>query len=150
MGQSGGPMMGRHAGAMMKDRGMMGGCPMMRMMGRGMMDHAMMHSVPMMEGRLAYIKADLGVTDAQASAWEAYASAVRAQHTAMQSMHDDMMKTIGSGSALDRMDMRIKAMEAMVESLKALKPATTALYAVLTDAQKEEANQLLGGACGMM
>ena len=30
-------------------------------------------------------------------------------------------------------------MEAMVESLKALKPATTALYAVLTDAQKEKA-----------
>jgi LTXXQ motif family protein len=118
-------------------------------MGRGM-HGMMMSSVPMMEGRLAYMKADLGITDAQASAWEAYATAVRAQQTAMQSMHDDMMKTMGSGSALDRMDIRIKAMETMVDSLKALKPATTALYAVLTDAQKEKANQLLGGACGMM
>ncbi len=154
MGQSGGSpggMMGQSGGMMGNMRGMMGGCSMMGggMMGRGM-HGMMMSSVPMMEGRLAYMKADLGITDAQASAWEAYAAAVRAQQTAMQSMHDDMMKTMGSGSALDRMDMRIKAMESMVESLKTLKPATTALYAVLSDAQKEKANQLLGGACGMM
>jgi hypothetical protein len=150
MGQSGG-MMGNMRGMMGDKGGMMGGCSMMGggMMGRGM-HGMMMSSVPMMEGRLAYMKADLGITDAQASAWEAYAAAVRAQQTAMQSMHDDMMKTMGSGSALDRMDMRIKAMESMVESLKTLKPATTALYAVLSDAQKEKANQLLGGACGMM
>jgi hypothetical protein len=154
MGQSGGSpggMMGQSGGMMGNMRGMMGGCSMMGggMMGRGM-HGMMMSSVPMMEGRLAYMKADLGITDAQASAWEAYAAAVRAQQTAMQSMHDEMMKTMGSGSALDRMDMRIKAMESMVESLKTLKPATTALYAVLSDAQKEKANQLLGGACGMM
>lgn len=160
MGQgTGGPvggMMGQTPGSsrggMMGDGkgGMMGGCSMMGgMMGRGM-HGMMMSSVPMMEGRLAYLKADLGITDAQASAWEAYATAVRAQHTAMESMHDDMMNAMGSGSALDRMDVRIKAMEAMVDSLKALKPATTALYAVLTDEQKKEANQLLGGACGMM
>jgi hypothetical protein len=59
-----------------------------------------------------------------------------------------MTKTMGSGSALDRMDTRINAMEATIESLKALKPATTALYAVLTDAQKAEA--FLDGACRMM
>jgi phage shock protein A len=42
---------------------------------------------------------------------------------------DRMAKTMGSGSALDRMETRINAMEAMIESLKALKPATTAVYA---------------------
>jgi hypothetical protein len=40
-------------------------------------------------------------------------------------------------------------MESMVESLEALKPATEALYAVLSDEQRKEADQLLGG-CGMM
>ena len=61
------------------------GCPMMGDMGfrRGMkqgMGHgAIMHSVPMMEGRLAYIKADLEITDAQLAAWNAYADAVRAR-----------------------------------------------------------------------
>ncbi|MGI8724774.1 MAG: Spy/CpxP family protein refolding chaperone [Methyloceanibacter sp.] len=51
---------------------------------------------------------------------------------------------------MERMDARIKAMESKVESLKALKPATEALYAVLTDAQKEKADQVLGGACPLM
>ena len=41
-------------------------------------------------------------------------------------------------------------MESMVESLKALKPSTEAVYAVLTDEQKKKADQLLGGGCGMM
>ncbi len=150
MDQGAGGMMANTRGMMGHDKGgMMGRCSMMGGMGGGM-HGMMMSSVPMMEGRLAYLKADLGITDDQASAWEGYATAVRAQHTAMESMHDDMTKTMGSGSALDRMDTRIKAMEAMVENLKALKPTTTALYAVLTDAQKDKANQLLGGACGMM
>jgi hypothetical protein len=160
MGQGG--MMGR-GGMMGQDMGgqdmgdMMSGCPMMGdMMGsgrRGMMKgmgHGMMHSVPMMEARLAYIKADLEITEAQMPAWDAYADAVRARHTAMESMHADMMKAKESGSALERMDARIKAMESMVGSLKALKPSTEALYAVLTDEQKKTADQLLGGRCRMM
>jgi hypothetical protein len=40
----------------------------------------------------------------------------------------------------------IKSMEAMVES--SLKPATEALYAVLTDELEAKADQLLG--CGML
>lgn len=153
MGQGGmtgqGGMMGGMRSMMGDDKGgMMGGCAMMGGMGHGMRG-MMMTSMPMTEAKLAYMKAELGITDAQASAWEDYAKAVRAQQAAMESMHGDMMKAMG-GSALDRMDARIKAMEIMVDNLKALKPATTALYAVLTDAQKEKANQLLGGACGMM
>jgi hypothetical protein len=54
-----------------------------------------------------------------------------------------------SGNALDRMDARIKALQAKADSLKALKPAMEALYAALTDLQKKEADQLLGGGCGM-
>jgi len=104
----------------------------------------------MMEARLAYIKADLEITEAQMAAWDAYADAVRARHTTMESVHEDMMKAKESGSALARMDGRIKAMESMVDSLKAMKPATEALYAVLTDEQKKKADQLLGGRCGMM
>jgi formylmethanofuran:tetrahydromethanopterin formyltransferase len=128
---------------------MMSGCPMMGMMHHGMMDHAMMHSVPMMEGRLAYIKADLGITEAQASAWNAYADAVRAHHAAMENAFADLMKTKQSGGAVERLDARIKAAEAKLDSLKALKAPTEALYAALTDEQKAKADQLLGAACGM-
>ena len=48
------------------------------------------------------------------------------------------------------MDARIQATQAKLDSLKALKPATEALYKVLTDEQKKKADQLLGGACRMM
>ncbi len=150
MSQSG--MMGQGAGTVgpgMMGPAMMGGCGMIGGMGHGGMRGMMMTSMPMTEAKLAYMKADLGITDAQASAWEDYARAVRTQYSAMDAMRGDMMKAMG-GSALDRMDARIKALETVVDNLKALKPATTALYAVLTDAQKEKANQLLGGACGMM
>jgi LTXXQ motif family protein len=160
MGQGAGPMMGPGAGAMMgpdimsgcRTMGgmmgpgmggmmgmMMGGGPMMGMMGAG----------PMMEARLAYQKAELGITDAQTAAWDNYVVAFRARGAAMQSMHADMMQIMQTGNAMARLDAHINAMEAMVDSLKALKPATEALYAVLSDEQKAKADQLLGG-CGMM
>ena len=166
MGQGQGGMMGQGQGGMMGRGGMMdqdmggqdmSGCPMMgdmmgfrRGMKQGMGQGAMMHSVPMMEGRLAYIKADLEITDAQMAAWDAYADSVRARHATMEGMPAEMMKAKESGSALQRLDARIKAMESKVEGLKALKPVTEGLYAVLSDEQKKKADQLLGGGCGMM
>ena len=156
MGEGGG-MMGHRQGGMMDEDGKSDGCPMIGdMIGSGRhstgkgMRHGMMHSVPMMEARLAYIKADLEITDAQTAAWDAYANAVRARHTTMESMHADMMEAKDSGSALARLDARIEAMQSMVDGLKTLKPATEALYAALTDEQKKKADQLLGGRCGMM
>jgi hypothetical protein len=136
----------------------MSGCPMMgdmmgfgrRGMKQGMGHGAMMHSVPMMEGRLAYIKADLEIADAQMAAWDAYAAAVRARHATMEGMRAEMMKAKESGSALQRLDARIKAMESKLDSLTAIKPVTEALFAVLSDEQKKKADQLLGGGCGMM
>jgi len=158
MGQGQGGMMDR--GDMMdQDMGGqdMSGCPMMgdmmgfrRGMKQGMGQGAMMHSVPMMEGRLAYIKADLEITDAQMAAWDAYANAVRARHATMEGRRAEMMKAKESGSALQRLDARIKALESKLDSLKALKPVTEGLYAVLSDEQKKKADQLLGGGCGMM
>ena len=154
MGQGG--MMGQDmAGQSMGDTS---GCPIMGdMMGsgrrgtmKGMGHGMMMHSLPMMEGRLAYIKAALEITETQMPTWDAYVDAVRERHTTMESVHADMMKAKEGGRAVERMGARIKAMESMVGSLKALRPSTEALYAVLTEEQKRKADQLLGGRCGMM
>jgi hypothetical protein len=138
---------------MMGPGGMMDGCPMMGgMMGRkGMkgMGGMTMHSVPMMEARLAYTKADLEITEAQIRRWDAYAEAVRAWHEKMAALHADKMKAKG-GTALDRMDARIKSMGTMLDALKAMKGPAEALYDVLTDEQKKKADKLLGGRCGMM
>ena len=144
MGQG---MMG-HMGMGMMGQGNMGmmGPGMQGMMGPGMM----MDFGPMIEGRLAYMKAELGVTEAQTATWDGYVSAVKARGTTMQDMHTAMVQAMQAGSALDRLDARTKAMESMVESLKALRPVTEALYKVLSDDQKKKADLLLGMGCCMM
>jgi hypothetical protein len=146
-------------------RGMMGGgCPMMGMMGHGMMGRGgwgeggwgggMMGRQPrmgaMVEGRLAYLKGELDIMDAQTKAWDAYAAAVKGRVELIQGMHDNMVNTMQKGTATERMDARIAGMEAMLDSLKAMKPATDGLYAVLTDEQKKVADELIGADCGAM
>ena len=141
--------------------GMMGGgCPtmsMMGMMGQGMMGGqatmgrgAMMGSPArmdaMVDGRLAYLKGELNISDAQIDAWNGYAEAVKGRVDVMQQMRQGMQQ----GSAPERMDARVKGMEAMVDALKAAKPATEKLYAVLDDEQKKMADQLIGMDCGAM
>ncbi len=130
--------------------GMMGGgCPMMGMMGRGMRGrHG--HMGAMAEGRLAYLKAQLKITDVQNSAWGDYADAVKARVAVMQGMRESMMEAMQKGDATARMDARIKGMEAMLDAMKAVKPATEKLYAALDNDQKKIADELIGMHCGAM
>lgn len=152
-------------GAMM---GMMGGgCPMIGMMGQGMMGPGMMGPgmwgpwgpgmtgrQPKMEaivaGRLAYLKGELNITEAQTEAWKGYAEVVGARVDLMQGMWQSMLGAMQQGTAIERADARIASMESMLEAMKALKPATEKLYAVLTDEQKKVADQLIGVDCGAM
>ena len=139
---------------------MMGGdCPTMGMMGHGMRHggkgrrHWMGQRGrmgAMAEGRLAYLKSALDITDAQETAWQDYADAVKLRVGAMQSMHAGMMSAMQDGGAVERMEARISGMEAMVEAMKAVKPATEALYGVLSDDQKTKADELIGLGCGGM
>ena len=151
-------------------RGMMGGsCPMMSMMGRDMMgkrqmDSGMMRGErmgpgvrqgrarmgAMAEGRLAYLKSELKITDAQEAAWTGYADAVKGRVAVMQGMRPNMMEAMQKGNATKRMDARIKGMEAMIAAMKAIKPATETLYAALTAEQKKVADELIGMDCGAM
>lgn len=144
-------------------RMMGGGCPTIGLMGhhghmgqggggvggwfRGMMGRQP-NMGAMVEGRTAYLKGELKIEAEQQPAWGAYASAVAARMELMRGMHESMSKTMQTGTAIERMDVRITGMEAMVESMKAMKPATEGLYAVLNDEQKTVADELIGGDCG--
>jgi hypothetical protein len=61
-----------------------------------------------------------------------------------------MMGAMQKGSAIERIDARISGMEAMLEAMKAVKPATVKLYEVLTTEQKNIADDLIGIDCGAM
>lgn len=120
-------------------------------MGYGMMGAGMMMGYgPAVDGQLAYVKAELGITDAQAQAWDGYVKAVKDRATTMQGMHASMMQAMQGGTALDRMETHIQAMQAMLDSMKAIVPVTETLYKSLTDEQKKKADLLLGAGCCML
>ena len=100
--------------------------------------------------RLAHLKTELKITDGQADVWKAYVDAIKARVTVMQGLRTTMMDAMDKGGAVDRMDIRIKSMEAMVESMKAVRPATEKLYAALTAEQRKAADQLIGIDCDGM
>ena len=124
---------------------MMGGPGHMGMM--GMADH--------IEGRIAFLREELKITEAQMPQWNTFADALRANARQMKEMSTTMMGggMMGQGhasvSALDRLDHMEKMMSAMVEAVKGTKAALAPLYAVLTDEQKKVADQLIHGPMGM-
>ncbi len=55
-----------------------------------------------------------------------------------------------SGSPIEHMQAHIAMMQARLDALKALQPATEALYKALTPDQQKKADRLLGMGGGMM
>jgi hypothetical protein len=129
------------------------GGPMMGMMGRGGMMSMMMGD--RIEGRIAFLKAELKITDVQMPQWNAFADTLRANVQRMREMRTTMMQggMMSQGgaaiSAPDRLDRMEKMMTAMTETLRTTKASLTALYAVLTDDQKKTGDQLIHGPMGM-
>ncbi len=148
-GDTGGGMMGSgKAGDMMGKGGMMGmmgaNCPMMGMMMGGGGDMPM-HGA----GRVAFLKAELAITDAQAKVWDSYADTLKMNMQSMQDMHKMMAAKTGKTS-VERLDTRITAMEGRLQALKDIKPKLVALYDTLSDDQKKKADELLTGMGCMM
>lgn len=104
------------------------------------------------EGRLAYIKAELKITEAQADLWNTYATAARNNANAMRA-HCTTMMSRGSGSAAtlpDRLDQHEQLMAAQLDAVRTMDKVLKPLYAGLTDSQKKIADQLFWGPMGMM
>jgi LTXXQ motif family protein len=135
---SGGSMMG--AGSM----------PMMGVMrtmtgeqGMGGM-HMMAAMTGHVEGRLAFLKTELKITDAQMPLWNTFALAVRDKAKAMEQMiQGGMTGTSQSASLPEKLAMRKKMM-------RKLNTAVEPLYAALSDEQKKTAEEIMLTALGMM
>jgi len=110
-------------------------------MGGGMMGQRDLRAE--VEGRLAYVKTALGITDNEAAAWKAYEDAARANVQSMQSAREAMVAAIQSGTGVERLQKRIALMQTRLDALKALQPATEALYKALTPEQQKKADTLL-------
>jgi hypothetical protein len=141
-----GSMPGASGGMPMMGGQQMGGMPMM-----GMMQMMMGGMAGHVEGRIAFLKTELKITDAQEPLWNAVADVMRASAkdmAAMKPMMQSMMQP--SGTLPEKLAAHEKAMTAHLEALRKLKAAVEPLYAALSADQKKTADQLMLGPMGIM
>jgi hypothetical protein len=119
----------------------------MRMMGPGMMGMGMIERV---EGRIAFLRAELKITDAQTNAWNAFADALRVNAQKLAAIRPAMMPTSETQQTLtERLDAQERWLTARLEGLRSTKAAFTPVYAALSDEQKKTATELLGPHLGL-
>ena len=148
--QSGtGGMMG---GGMMKNMG--GKMPMMDMMqtmgmmrpGGGGMGLA---TIDRVEGRIAFLRTELKITDAQNAAWNAFADALRANAKSLGEVRTSIAGASQQG-LVERFALQEKWLAARLDGTRAIKTALTNLVGTLSDEQKKAADELLAPHMGMM
>lgn len=124
------------------------------MMGPGMMSMmGQMMAPERIEGRIAFLKTELKITDAQQPLWNAVAEALRANARAIAGMQGMMMPARGAAPQTlpQRIEDRERILAARLDALRQLKAALQPLYAALDDTQKRTADQLLmPGPMGLM
>lgn len=135
--------------------------------------HARMHGerADRIEGRIAFLKAELKITPAQQGKWDDYEKVLRAQSAERKAQFEkisaerqakraefqqraEAAKAQGQTaqrperkqlSAVEKMEMRQKMMKAHLENQEKVLDAFKPLYASLSDDQKKTADDLFGG-----
>lgn len=126
--------------------GMMGGYGP----GSGMMDWMFGYGddsarIDYIDGRLAFVKAELKITPAQTPLWDKFAEAVRANAKTISERRMPLFdQSYWTEPLPQRLDQQEKAMAAHLDALRQTSAAIKPLYAALGDAQKKTADTLLG------
>ena len=123
-----------------------GGMPMLRMTGQGDMLMMAKH----IEGRLAFLKTELKITDAQLPLWNAFAQAMRDDASTIQAMPHPMMEMNKAATLPDKLAARQTILTARLEAVRKLKAAADPLYAALNPDQKKTADEIMLGPMGMI
>jgi hypothetical protein len=135
--------------------GMAGMADMMRMMqsmhatmmGPGRTGMGMIERV---EGRIAFLRAELKITDAQTSAWNAFADALRANAQKLTAARPAMMPAAGGQQTLtERLDAQERWLTARLEGQRSIKAAFTPLFGTFSEEQKKTATEILGPHLGL-
>lgn len=141
MGQGGSSMMGP---------GMMG-TPMCGpgMVGMGTIEH--------IEGWLAFLRAELKITDAQTKVWDQFADAMRTNAKTLGGVGNTMMPQMRSDkkqaptpTLSDRLDAQERWLTARLQGVSAMKVTYAHLSETFSDDQKKAADELLAPRLGLM
>ena len=104
-----------------------------------------------LDGRLAFLKAELKIKPAQEGVWSDFASAMRKSTTILaearpEQPKDGKFEPPPLPARLDRAEQRLQA---RLDALKAIKSPAKKLYDSLDDTQKKSADELFHGPMGM-
>jgi gamma-glutamyl phosphate reductase len=126
---------------MMGQRGAEPGCAGMSM---ATIDHV--------EGRIAFLRTELKITDAQTTAWNAFADALRANAKSLGEVRASMMprQNAAQQSLVDRLALQEKWLAARLEGTRAIKSALANLVSTLSDEQNKTGDELLAPHMGML
>jgi hypothetical protein len=102
------------------------------------------------EGRLAFIKTELKITEPQTAAWNELAEAVR---TSVK-RHNERIEAFltgktKTGTLPERLDAQEQFLSVRLDEIKQIKGSLNKLYAVLSDDQKKEADNIVLPVVGM-
>jgi hypothetical protein len=106
---------------------------------RGMMGMMSFGQVEHVEGRIAFLKAELKITEAQQKLFDALAAALRENAKQMNALTADITpETMAEWNTEKRLAWKEKALSAWLEVVKRTRAAVGPLYAALNDEQKAE------------
>ncbi|MGE0733915.1 MAG: Spy/CpxP family protein refolding chaperone [Alphaproteobacteria bacterium] len=129
---------------MMGDRNMMSRMMMMGHMGPRHAHMGMGDGIKHVEGNIAFLKAELKITDAQQKPWDQFADAMRANAKQINEMHGAMMQNMGKPMSMAaRLEQQEKMLSVRLDAVKRTRAALTGLVAVLNDDQKKMFDELM-------
>ncbi|GGG30012.1 hypothetical protein GCM10010964_17420 [Caldovatus sediminis] len=133
--------------------GRMMGMPRGGAMGPGMMmGPGAMRPFERVEGRLAYYRAELGITEAQMPQWNAFAEALRAAAGRLRQAHAEAMRAAADrpGTVPEQLARRIALLSSLLETTRSVAEAARPLYEALSEEQKRTADALMAEHLRMM
>ncbi len=145
-GMMGQGMMGGQQGMMDHHRMMMG-----MMGGGGMMGMAMSGMTDRVEGRIAFLRAELKIAANQTEAWNRFADALRASAKKLSELRAAAPKAGDSPATLEqKLDRQVQMLAARTDGARAVSAGYAGLAKVLTDEQKKLAEELIPPHAGLM
>ena len=120
----------------------------------GMMGYGADSMVDRIDGRLAFLKTELKITEAQTTAWNDLATVIRQTSETHNAMMRTMMQEVQDGSFFkkplpERLQYQETHLEARLEQVKRIEESVGKLYAVLDEPQKKAADEIVLPMMGM-
>ncbi len=112
--------------------------PMMQAMMRGQTSDPL----DRLEGRIAFLKAELGITDAQTQAWDQFAQALRTDRQHLLEARQALSASMGQSDTLSRLTAYEHHLSMRLDALRSARENFARLYEMLSGPQKRTADDL--------